>query len=67
MLKNALEHPKSTFQGVLALVAAVLLVVVTGLTEGFSGGDKMAELGGTLVLLLGAIQRIFLSKDKPKG
>jgi len=62
-LTNALEHPKSTKQGIAALVAGVALAVFTFFTDGF-GPDTLAEMSGVAVLLFGAGQRIFFAKDK---
>mgnify|MGYP001554191096 CR=1 FL=1 len=64
-LENALKNPKTTAQGVAALVAALALAIFGGLSDGL-GGENLGELGGVLVLLAGAVQRIFFAKDKPK-
>lgn len=62
-ISNALEHPKTTAQGIAALVAAVALAVFALAQDGFSG-EVLGELGGVVVLLIGAAQRIFWAKDK---
>lgn len=64
-LENALKHPKTTFQGIVALIAAVALIVFAIASDGLNA-QTLSEGGGAVVLLLASFQRIFLSKDKPE-
>lgn len=62
-LKNALEHPKSTLQGVFALILALGIFIFSLVSDGVSSESLtpwIAEAG----LFIAAIQRIFFAKDK---